>query len=97
MKTENRQQFLIIATIAVVALFVGERFVFEPLLGWWKERSAKIVELRKQVSNGNMMKQREQGIRSHWEQMRTAPPGLFQFRKATGSTSPDRPTLPRDS
>lgn len=71
MKTENRQQFLIIATIAVAALFVGERFVFEPLVGWWKERSAKIVELRKQVSNGNMMKQREQGIRSHWEQMRT--------------------------
>ena len=31
MKIENRQQFLVVLTIAVAALFVGDRLVFEPL------------------------------------------------------------------
>ena len=71
MKIENRQQFLVVLTIAVAALFVGDRLVFEPLAKWWKVRAAQVTELRQEVSNGRLLLKREQAIRSRWEQMRT--------------------------
>jgi hypothetical protein len=70
-KIENRQQFLIALTIAVAALFVGDHLIYEPLANWWSARSEKITALRKQVSNGKLLLQREQAIRSQWDQMRT--------------------------
>src|SRR6516162_2689695 len=71
MKIETRQQFLVVLTIAVAALFVGERLVYEPLANWWSARSQKITELRKQVTDGRLLLQRERGLRSRWDQMRT--------------------------
>jgi hypothetical protein len=71
MKIETRQQFLVVLTIAVGALFVGERLVYEPLANWWSARSQKITELRKQVTDGRLLLQRERGLRSRWDQMRT--------------------------
>ena len=71
MKIENRQQFLIVLTIAVAALFVGDRLVFEPLANSWKVRAAKVAELRQQVNSGRLLLKREQAIRSQWEEMRT--------------------------
>ena len=71
MKIETRQQFLIVLTIAVVALFVGERLIYEPLANWWSMRSQKVVELRKQVADGRLLLQRERSLRSRWDQMRT--------------------------
>src|SRR5579859_803516 len=70
-KIETRQQFLIVLTIAVAALFVGERLIYEPLANWWSARSQSVATLRKQVSDGKMLLQREQTIRSRWAQMRT--------------------------
>lgn len=70
-KIETRQQFLIVLTIAVAALFVGERLIYEPLANWWSARSQNVATLRKQVSDGKMLLQREQTIRSRWAQMRT--------------------------
>ncbi len=71
MKIKTRQQFLVVLTIAVAALFVGERLIYEPLANWWSARSQNIAALRKQVSDGKMLLQREQAIRSRWDQMRT--------------------------
>ncbi|HXR49139.1 MAG TPA: hypothetical protein VN784_17020 [Candidatus Limnocylindrales bacterium] len=71
MKIKTRQQFLVVLTIAVAALFVGERLLYEPLATWWSARSQKISELRKQVSDGRMLLQRERSLRSRWDQMRT--------------------------
>ena len=71
MKIENRQQFLVVLTIAVAALFVGERLIYEPLANWWSARSQNIAALRKQVSDGKLLIQREPAIRSRWAQMRT--------------------------
>ena len=71
MKIETRQQFLVVLTIAVAALFVGERLIYEPLANWWSARSQNVATLRKQVSDGKMLLQREQAIRSRWAQMRT--------------------------
>jgi hypothetical protein len=37
-KINNRQDFLVKLTIAVVGLYVAVNFVFTPLQGWWSER-----------------------------------------------------------
>jgi len=71
MRIETRQQFLVVLTIAVAALFVGERLVYEPLANWWSVRSQKVAELRKEVSDGRMLIQREKSLQSRWAQMRT--------------------------
>jgi Tfp pilus assembly protein PilO len=71
MKIKNRQQFLVVLTIAVAALFVGDRLVFEPLGKWWKARAAAVAELRQQVNDGRALLKREQAIRDRWDQMRT--------------------------
>ena len=66
---KNRQQLLIIAAIATVALFAGDRLVLSPLLKAWGGRATHIADLRKQIAQGKMLVQREQGIRSRWQQM----------------------------
>jgi Tfp pilus assembly protein PilO len=71
MKIENRQKLLVVLTIAVVALFLADRLVFEPLAGWWKTRQTRIAQLRQQVAGGKLLIQREAALRAHWDQMRT--------------------------
>jgi Tfp pilus assembly protein PilO len=72
---KNRQQVLIIVAIAAIALFAGDHLVLSPLLNAWSARSTRIVELRKQITEGRMLVQREQSIRNRWQQMsrRTLP------------------------
>jgi len=70
MKIKTRQQFLVVLTIAVAALFVGDRLIYEPLANWWSARAQKITALRKQVNDGKMLLQREQAIRGQWDRMR---------------------------
>ncbi len=69
MQIKNRQQFLLVAAIAVVALLAGDRLVLSPLLNAWSGRAKRITELRKQLTQGTMLVQREQSIRSRWQQM----------------------------
>ena len=69
MKIENRQKLLLILTIAVVALYVGDLLVFEPLGKWWKSRSDNIATLRNQVKEGKFMLLREPSIRRQWGEM----------------------------
>ncbi|MDE3066137.1 MAG: hypothetical protein KGJ60_01155 [Verrucomicrobiota bacterium] len=71
MKINNREKLLIAVTLSVIALFFADRLVFEPLAGWWKTRQAQIAELRRQVHDGALLLQREAGLRSHWDSMRT--------------------------
>jgi hypothetical protein len=71
MKIENRQQFLVALTLAAVGLFVAVNFVLEPLGGWWSARQLQIKNLRTQVSEGQQLVRREEGIRSRWAEMRT--------------------------
>jgi len=71
MKIENRQQFLIVLVAIAAALLVGNSLIYEPLSKWWSARSQQIVQLRKQVKDGNLLKRREAGIRDQWENMRT--------------------------
>ena len=69
MQIKNRQQVLIIGAIAAVALFAGDRLVLSPLLAAWSGRAKNISTLRQKISDAKSLAQREQGIRSRWEQM----------------------------
>ncbi len=69
MQTKNRQQLLIIVTVAAVALFAGDKLLLSPLLGAWKARAAHITELRKQVAVNKIYLTRQIGLRNHWRDM----------------------------
>jgi hypothetical protein len=71
MKTENRQQLLLIVTLAAVALFAGDKLILTPLAKAWTSRSQAIAKLRTQVTDGAALVRREQAVRSRWEDMRT--------------------------
>jgi Tfp pilus assembly protein PilO len=69
MKIQNRQQFLVVLTIAAFALLVGVNFILEPLGGWWSARQTQLKELRTKVTEGGQIIKREAGIRSRWTEM----------------------------
>lgn len=71
MKIENRQQFLVVLTIAAAALFVGVNFIYEPLSNLWSARSAQIKALRVKVNDGKVLIQHEASWRGRWGQMQT--------------------------
>jgi hypothetical protein len=70
---KNRQQLLIIGAIVAVALFAGDQLVLSPLIKVWSVRATRVTELRKKITQGKMLVDREQkqSIRSRWEQMVT--------------------------
>jgi hypothetical protein len=70
MKIENRQQKLIILTLAVLVLYAGNYLVYNPLVAWWKARQNSINELRQEVTQGKAMVRRESVIRDDWKHMR---------------------------
>src|SRR5262249_49779949 len=71
MEIKNRQKALMIAAVACVTLLLGDWIIAGPLIKNWKDRSERIAALKKQIDQGKMMVDREQVIRSHWEDMRT--------------------------
>ena len=70
MKIENRQRFLLVAAVALIAVFVLDQFVVEPLGEAWSARAEQIRVLQKKVADGGLLLQREAGLRNRWRQMR---------------------------
>ncbi len=71
MQIKNRQQMLILAALAGLALLVGDSLIFSPLGKAWKARSEKIAELRQQVEKGERLLKHEESYRTNWAQMQT--------------------------
>lgn len=71
MKIKDRQQFLVVLTIAALALLVGVNFILTPLGSWWSSRTTQIRELRAKVKEGEQLQKREAGIRNRWADMQT--------------------------
>ena len=71
MKTGDRQQLLIVVTIAVVALLAGDKLVYTPLKNLWKARAKEVTELRGQIRRGSATIKSERVINGQWEQMQT--------------------------
>jgi hypothetical protein len=71
MKIENRQRLLTILAAVGIGLLVADKLVVNPLVQGWKERSARIEELKKSINQGVLVMQRESRISERWESMRT--------------------------
>ena len=71
MKFQNRQKLLTVAAIALVSIFAADKLVFTPLAHFWSARSKSIAGLKKQVQDGKQLLNRENSLRSRWEDMRT--------------------------
>jgi hypothetical protein len=69
MPIKNRQQLLIILTIAAVGLFAGEHLLYDPLAQAWTARQERIIKLRRQLDEGKRLVQRERGITSRWNSL----------------------------
>ncbi len=69
MPIKNRQQLLVIAAIVAVALFLGDKLVRAPLSAAWSARARHITDLRRQVSQGKLLVQRERSIRGRWDEI----------------------------
>jgi hypothetical protein len=70
MKIQNRQHILAFLAAAGVALLVADKVILAPLISGWKQRSARIAELKKSISQGSLVLQRESRIRERWQHMR---------------------------
>jgi hypothetical protein len=66
---KNRQQLLVIGAVVAIALFAGDQLVLSPLSKAWSARAKRISELRNEITDGKVLVQREQSIRSRWEEM----------------------------
>jgi len=71
MKIKNRQDFLVVLTLAAAGLFVAVNFILTPLGGWWTAQAAQLKDLRTKVTEGQQLIKREAGIRDHWQEMQT--------------------------
>ena len=71
MKIKNRQQLLAVVAGAVVALFIADKLIINPLMDSWTQRAKRIVELRRNVADGRNLLRREQSLRARWNQIRT--------------------------
>jgi len=71
MKIENRQRVLAIFAITAVVLLASDRLILVPLTRAWKARAGRIVELKREVTQGGMLLGRERVIRTRWSGMRT--------------------------
>lgn len=70
MNPKSREQLLIVGCIAAVVILAGDKFVLSPLIASWKERAAKIVELRKNVAHGKQVLDRESFVTRRWQDMK---------------------------
>jgi Tfp pilus assembly protein PilO len=69
MKIENRQKFLLIATLSLLGLVVCNWVIFTPLGNWWTTRSKSITTLRKDLTHGRALIANQANIHRLWEEM----------------------------
>jgi hypothetical protein len=71
MNPHNRQKTLLFIAATAAGIWLGDRLVLTPLIQSWKARTAKIADLRKRVSQGSVLVERDAVIRRRWSGMKT--------------------------
>ncbi len=66
----KRETILKIAVAVVVGLFLADRFVLTPAIAAWKSQGERLAELRRKVTAGDQLIEREESLRGRWEEMR---------------------------
>lgn len=68
---KNRQHLLLLCTVVIVGLFLGDKMVRAPLWNAWKSRSVRLADLKKKVHNGEQLLERGDSLEARWSNMRT--------------------------
>lgn len=71
MQIKNREQWMLVVAIGLVTLFMADRILLGPMVKQWQARSKRIAELRKDVTDGKRLLEREENIRTRWQVMNT--------------------------
>jgi hypothetical protein len=69
-KVQNRQKLLLIVAIAVLALFIGNSIIYEPLKQSWLNRAKRIADLKQEVARDQGLLRRKTEILARWEHMK---------------------------
>jgi hypothetical protein len=70
-KIENRQQWLVIAVIAIGGLFALDSIVIKPLTSVWRARTDRIAALEQKIARGKGIIGRGQNLRDDWASKQT--------------------------
>ena len=71
MNPQQRQRLLVLLAGAALVVLLGDHLVLGPMVQAWKSRSERLVKLRKQVAQGEVLLQRDRTLRERWSSMRT--------------------------
>jgi hypothetical protein len=66
---KSRESLLKIAVGVVVGLFLLDRMILTPAMASWKTQSERLTALRDKVVRGRQLIEREQSIRTRWDEM----------------------------
>jgi hypothetical protein len=69
-KIKDRQKFLMITAIVVMALLIGNSVVYEPLMNSWSARQDRIKDLKKNVKDDNDLISERARILAKWDRMK---------------------------
>jgi hypothetical protein len=62
----NRQNKLLIFAALILGLYAGDRLVLTPELAAWDERAARIAQLDRDLSKGQMLLERREQMEERW-------------------------------
>jgi hypothetical protein len=68
---KNREKWLGILAGAAIALYASDKLILSPLTASWKDRSARIERLRKDINQGTQLIGRDRSLRERWSVMNT--------------------------
>ena len=71
MEIKNRLQFLVVVTLVLLALYVGDLLIYGPMVNWWQTRAADVKSLKQEVEHGRSLIRRESVIRGEWDHIRS--------------------------
>lgn len=72
MGIRQRERLLIIATLACLGIFLGDRIILTPLARTWSRRSERISELKKSVEKGALLVSRRADVERRWKEIQDA-------------------------
>ncbi|HOS03670.1 MAG TPA: hypothetical protein PKZ01_11360 [Candidatus Hydrogenedentes bacterium] len=70
MAPERRKQLLLAVALMCMGAFAFDRLALTPGLVVWNERSARILELEKNIAESDGLLQRETALKERWESMK---------------------------
>ncbi len=69
MNKQNREKLLVIVAAVSIGILIGDKFILQPAINTWQERSDSIAELEEKVFRGQALMDREDALRRKWNSM----------------------------